>query len=670
MSGVVALLSLVACPSEPPPSPPPPPDPTVDSGFVAPPFVGEVRVTVRLDGEPVEGAWVGVGGGVSTITDPFGEAELVVGEDALIIASHPEARTRGTEPDSADVVLDLTRFATVDNEAYVFGDPGEPGDRGTTAQCAHCHQSALTDWDASTHRRTASNPRVHDVYAGTAVAATQAACDLLGGVWTDGTAPGTGETVDRCYVGGGTLPDLNDCLDDGVACEATATAYGACADCHAPGIDGTLGGRDLLEARGRSHDKGVHCDVCHKVESVDLGAPPGVGGALGILRPSEPGATSEGGILPLFFGPYPDVPNPRMGAVARSLYREAELCGACHQLDQAVLVPGQSADPDRWPDGRLPVHSTYAEWQDGPYAPYSPCQSCHMPPETRYLTAVDWAPGGLELGIANGWPRPPGAIRRHRFDGPRADDPELLRLALALEATVDRDAEGLLVRVTTSNVGAGHAVPTGEPLRSVLLTVEATCEGAPLRPRGGDVVPAFGGALAEQDATGNWTTWPGATVGQRVRVVERTGWRDYEGPGPFGDGHFDVADKGLPLESWVDEAAIVAVDGDTVTLDHALAPGHTAYLIDDGGFAGAPGFGFARVLTDAAGARQVPHHRAVDVVSDNRLLPLRSVQTTHRFVDCADPDVTVRLLHRGYPLGEALRRGWPLRDILMAEVTP
>ncbi|MEM6926013.1 MAG: hypothetical protein AAF602_03715, partial [Myxococcota bacterium] len=168
MSGVVALLSLVACQPEPPSSPTEPPEPTVDSGFGAPPFVGEVRVTVLLDGEPVEGAWVGVGGGASTVTDPFGEAELVVGEDAVIIASHPEARTLGTEADRADVVMELTRFGTVDNEAYVFGDPGEPGDRGTTAQCAHCHQSALTDWDASTHRAAASNPIVHDVYAGTA----------------------------------------------------------------------------------------------------------------------------------------------------------------------------------------------------------------------------------------------------------------------------------------------------------------------------------------------------------------------------------------------------------------------------------------------------------------------------------------------------------------------
>ncbi len=180
-------------------------------------------------------------------------------------------------------------------------------------------------------------------------------------------------------------------------------------------------------------------------------------------------------------------------------------------------------------------------------------------------------------------------------------------------------AEALDVDVTVTNRGAGHAVPTGEPLRSVLLTVQARCGGTALRPTGGDVVPSFGGALAEQASSGDWSSWPGAVVGQRIRVVRRLGHRDYVGPGPFGDGRLDAAEKGLPLEVWADEAEILAVDGARVTLDHALTAGDVAYRVDDQALAGAPGFGFARVLADAEGRRQVPHHRAVDVVSDNRI---------------------------------------------------
>ena len=40
---------------------------------------------------------------------------------------------------------------------------------------------------------------------------------------------------------------------------------------------------------------------------------------------------------------------------------------------------------------------------------------------------------------------------------------------------------------------------------------------------------------------------------------------------------------------------------------------------------------FAKVLLDPAGVRHVPHHRAVDMASDNRLPPLVSVSTTHSF---------------------------------------
>jgi len=657
------LLFVVACAGVDGPSPAP--DDTASPGAVdsaGAPLPAEVRAVVTLDGDPIQGAWVGVGGGTSTTTDASGQARLALAGGEVVIASHPEARTGFTMARGPEVTVALQRFSRDDNEDYVFDDPGEPGDLGTTAQCAHCHQSALTDWDASPHRTAASNPVVQDVYAGVASVSTEAACREIGGTWADGVEPGTGDPVARCYTGAGTLPDLNDCADP--AC-TEATAFGGCADCHAPGIDGRLGGRDLRDALGRAHDKGVHCDVCHKVEAVDPAAEPGVAGRLRILRPSE--IDPVDGLEPLFFGPYPDVPNPRMGAVPRALFREAELCGACHQLDQPALVG--ELDPVRWPEGRLPVHSTFAEWSEGPYAPTSPCQSCHMPPETRYLTAVDWVPGITDEGVANGWRRPPGSIRRHTFDGPRGRDPALLRLALALDVEVAARDGDLVVDVTTTNVGAGHAVPTGEPLRTVILTVEAACDGAPVPATGGDVVPDFGGALDVQGAGGDWTRWPGATVGERIRVVQRAGWRDYAGPGPFGDGRFDAAAKGLPVESRVDEATIVAVDGDAVTLDHALAAGDVAYRVDDEAWAGAPGFAFARVLADADGVRQVPHHRAIDVVIDNRIPPRQAVRTTHRFSDdCAEPEVTVRLHHRDLPLGLARSRGWELHDTVMAEV--
>ena len=97
-----------------------------------------------------------------------------------------------------------------------------------------------------------------------------------------------GHSIERCYVGPGTLLDLNeDCGVDG-SCDESPEQTGQCADCHAPGIDGELGGRDLLEATELSYDYGVHCDVCHRTDAVDPdAASPGVAGKLMLTRPSE-----------------------------------------------------------------------------------------------------------------------------------------------------------------------------------------------------------------------------------------------------------------------------------------------------------------------------------------------------------------------------------------------
>jgi hypothetical protein len=462
-----------------------------------------------------------------------------------------------------------------------------------------------------------------------------------------------------------------------------ADETGACADCHAPGIDGTLGGRDLLEATGLSHDYGVHCDVCHKVESVDLESPdPGVAGRLRILRPSEEGVTA-GPWAPLTFGPYGDVLNPRMGSVQRDHYTQASICAGCHEYDQPVLVPGAVIDGDRWPSGRLPVHSTYSELADGPFGTSVPCQSCHMPPDADAGNSADLGNVfDLDGGIAAGWMRHPGAVRRHVWFGPRHEEQRMLDLAatLSLEARVEADA--VVVDATVTNSGPGHAIPTGEPLRSLVLVLDATCEGAPLAATGGAAVPDLGGARDQRESAEDWTVWPGARAGQRLRVVSRPGdFVDYTGFGPFGDGTFSVEDKGLPVEEVVGEVGITAVGGDgALSFDGPLPAGDRAYLVDgtdalpaEGeaatGLAGLPGFAFARVMVDAEGNRMVPHHAAVDVVSDNRILPTQAMTTTHRFAACATPTVRAVLLHRPYPLALSRERGWTMAEAVMAAAT-
>lgn len=677
--------------------PAPPDGPSTDTAAAPAELYRSLEVRVTLDGEPVEGAIVTQPGAGQRWTTGAGGAvtvDLDLRQEMLgLVAGHPDARTQGEElwgeppwDDGLDIALE--RFEVGDNPAYVFQDPGTPERDVSTDYCAHCHVTLVEDWVESTHEQAARNPVLHDLYAGTAASlSTEATCEAAGGSWRTGLAPGTGEAGDRCYLGEGTLPALNDDCGDEVPCDGVAENTGQCANCHAPGIDGVVGGRGLLEATGIAYDHGVHCDVCHKIADVDPTDPePGVGGRVSLQRPSEPSLSpSFGDWAPLTFGPYGDVVNPRMGAVYTPLFATADLCAGCHEHYQAALVPGTRVDTERWPDGRLPVQTTWAELRDGPLGLTVPCQSCHMPPDADVGNAADLGNvTDIGEGVAGGWYREAGSVRRHAWFGPRSAEQRMLDLAATL--TVDSTvADGTLsVALTAKNSGPGHALPTGEPMRQIVALVEARCGSERLAATGGDAVPDFGGALAQQDTTGDWSVWPGAVVGEQLRIVRRTGaWHDPPGTGPFGDGTFAPPEKGMPVEEVVGTVEITAVAPDgTVTTEPALFAGDVAYRVDPSGglpqegdpagtWAGAPGFAFARVMVAADGRRNVPHFLAVDVASDNRLPPQASWTSHHTFASpCAEPTVHAQLVYRSFPVALARERGWASTEQVMAEVGP
>lgn len=635
----------------------------------------QVHLRVLLDGVPVAATRVMQGGGRQYwVTDHNGEvlAEMDgdIPGDRYLTAAHPEARVGGVEVPDPSVVtaeINLERYDPSDNLSYVFADPG-PEDHSLTdtAQCGHCHPSITEEWYASPHQSSASNHVVQDIYGGTAsIFADREACGLAGGSWESAREPGTGATVERCLIG--------------TPVSSTGT-FGGCADCHAPGINGLLGGRDLLEASGVAYQSGVHCDVCHLVESVDMEAGPGVGGRLHILRPSEV-ATSPGmgPWKPLSFGPLADVLNPRMGAVLREEFHESELCGGCHEQRQLPMVG--EVDLSRWPEGQLPIHSTYSEWEEGPMNPGAPCQSCHMPPKPEVGNAADLYNQfqNVTVGVGAGWERAPGEVRSHAWWGPRQPEAGMLGLAASLRIQASVEAGQLRAQVTVKNVGPGHAIPTGEPLRSLILRVEAWCGTDPLPATGGAAIPDFGGWLDRKEAGEDWELWPGAQVGDIIRVLRRTGeWYDYNGYGPFGDGSFTAEQKGMPVEELLGEATILALEGDRVSLDRELPNGDLAFRGEAAprpengdparAVAGAPGFAFARVPVGERGERMVPHFLAVDIASDNRLLPQASWTSSHRFASpCEKPDLKATLIHRAWPLSLARERGWPLLESVMAE---
>lgn len=644
----------------------------------------EVPVTVTLDGTPTAGITVMQGGRPGRwTTDSSGQAtipvDLTLDAGLWVLASVDSARTGAARVDDdeldAPLLIELSAFDPSDNPAYVFRDPGEPNRRGTTAVCAHCHLTLNEDWIDSAHRHSARDVQVQDLYAGAAGEyADEATCDAAGGVWSSGPLPGGGEGL-RCFVGDGVLQALNGC--DGPCVEAAA--FGGCADCHAPGIDGVLGGRDLRDATGHAYEYGVHCDVCHRVESVDLDAAAGTAGALRMVRPVESGAFGFPE-YPLVFGPFDDVGSAVMGAVGRDHFEGATLCAGCHQLQQAVLVPGATIDSARWPSGTLPIHTTYGEWLAGPLSPGAPCQSCHMPPDPDAGNGADLTRLDLEPGLVPGWERPPGAVRHHTFDGPLDGVGEMLALAAAVDLITEVESGVLTATATVTNVGAGHAIPTGEPLRALVLVVEATCDDDALLPTSGLALSDLGGTLGRKDSSEDWSVWPGAEQGMVVRVVARPGtWLDEPGFGPFGDGTFVPEDKGMPVETVVGSATIVAMNGDVATFDVPLPPGDVAWLGEAAdltvgspaeALAGAPGHAFARVLLGAEGDRNVAHFLAVDVASDNRLMPTASWTGAWTFAaTCAAPTATAKLLYRQWPLELARERGWNPVDVVMQEAS-
>lgn len=696
---------------------------SASSGFAASSSSGpdvELPKTFQVSGvvtdgtAPLAGATVMQGGGeplMTTGADGAFTVELttdIPGETTLV-AGKVGYRTSGIELFEVPVEpleLELLFVSPPDNPSYQYGEPGvgDPDVDNSTAVCGHCHTTFVKQFQQSAHAKSARDPLVQDLYAGVAGGLDEAACQVAGGAWRAGLEPGTADVViDKCYLGAGVLPDLNpscgggsgpSCDDPMLPAAEKPTAFGRCADCHAPAINGAAGGRNLHDAVGNAFENGNHCDFCHHVRDVDLTKPPGNAGRLVVQRPNDhltSDPTSK--LVQVMFGPLLDVPNGFMGGSYQPKFRSAELCAGCHEQLQEALLPGASLDAARWPDG-LPTHSTFTEWLDSPFsAAAMVCQECHMPPDETGLASTLDATDAENAGITFGFLRKPSQIRNHIFRGPLEGSPRLIDGAVALTVAPVVDEGNVVVTVIVENFLAGHAVPTGEPMRALVLVVQASGCGEAMVPVGGMTIPDVGGASAAgvvgATATfaGQDVTWPGgaplAKVGDVVRVVRPTGtFDDYTGVGYFASAALTPPEKGLEVRTPVGEATVLAVNGATLTLDAVIAAqsGDLVWLGDalpqpptDGeasrSLAGSAGYAFARVLVDPSGARGVPHHRAVDIASDNRLAPQVQHATTHTFAvpsGCADGQVSASLLYRPVPVGLAKERGWNASDHVIA----
>lgn len=204
--------------------------------------------------------------------------------------------------------------------------------------------------------------------------------------------------------------------------ESNGALEGTCQSCHEPA---------RFHPQPSTHSQqaiaeGVTCDICHA------------------LYPNK------NGLLPL--RPAPD--NIKLGAnadaissshkvkVAKDLSKSTQ-CLQCHDR----FVSQQN---------NLEICNTGPEWQTSPFRKLKvECQDCHM---------VSHSGKSAELGKLR------EEIQSHGFPG---NSNEFMRVAVTFNLDVKEHPDSLLITVRIVNRGAGHSIPTGTPMRSMILTVTA-----------------------------------------------------------------------------------------------------------------------------------------------------------------------------------------------------
>lgn len=208
--------------------------------------------------------------------------------------------------------------------------------------------------------------------------------------------------------------------------EFGADARKACLRCHAP-LAVHLSDWGLKQ---KVSWEGVTCDYCHSVKEVKLGGP-------------NPVAVTEFSLVKT--GPLKDAQPLVHGARYSDVHVSSSICAPCHQYRNA---------------NGLEVLTTFAEWKNSRYYKQKvQCQACHM---GRVEGDV------VELRIKAG-----GSARVNLHEMPGSHSVKQLNQAVRSTLTTARKGDHLEVAVQLVNSGAGHFVPTGSPMRQVVLEVIA-----------------------------------------------------------------------------------------------------------------------------------------------------------------------------------------------------
>ena len=233
----------------------------------------------------------------------------------------------------------------------------------------------------------------------------------------------------------------------------------SCGNCHTP----MAAGEDPRQATGVGAE-GVGCDLCHKIAAARPGEADRTGvRAVDLRRPPFGRQT--------VFGPFDDVPRGRDAFAP--VYSESRYCASCHQ--QRV--------------GGVPVYSEFEEWQASRFAAAGiTCQSCHMRGDGTATTMSDLGPGRIE--------RAASTLSSHRFHDSRSAGLLDTSVGLTLSARIEGDT--VVAEIEVANLGTGHHLPAGSPMRHMLVLVSADADGAPLTMIDGPALPEWAGDMHEK----------------------------------------------------------------------------------------------------------------------------------------------------------------------------
>lgn len=199
-----------------------------------------------------------------------------------------------------------------------------------------------------------------------------------------------------------------------------------CLPCHAPV---THINKDF-DLKKDITKEGVTCDFCHSIKSVYPGRFPDAFEfeTAGIIR-----------------GPRQKSSSPAHQTEPSELFTSSEFCAGCHEY-----VNGNG----------IPILATFSEWKDSPYAKEGvPCQQCHMPMVAGNIVSPEIKSSEQKM------------VNRHAISAAHSTEQLQKAVELAIKR-VDRDDNFVYVEVELTNVGSGHAVPTGIPTRKLILWLE------------------------------------------------------------------------------------------------------------------------------------------------------------------------------------------------------